>query len=274
MNATALRETIAFLEKHTHGFRPEAGLVLGTGLNGLAEALEVVASLPYDQIPHFPLATAETHRGRLVFGYLGGRPVVCMQGRFHYYEGHTMQQVGWPIRAMHGLGATALLLSNAAGGLNPAQRVADLMLLEDHISLLLPDSPLRGPHEPEWGPRWPDMSRPYDPDLLAAALAYAGQAGIRCHTGVYVSVPGPQLETPAEYRLLRLLGADAVGMSTVPEVIVARQLGMRCLAVSVITDLGLPQGPAQPVSIAAILAAAAEAEPGLTRLMQHIVQLL
>ena len=274
MNAAALNETLAWLEKHLKGFRPEAGLVLGTGLNGLAAALDAHISIPYADIPHFPVATVETHQGRLSFGTLEGRRVVCMQGRFHYYEGYSLQQVGWPVRVMHGLGATALLVSNAAGGLNPAYQVADLMLLEDHISLLLPGSPLRGPHEPAWGQRWPDMGEPYDRQLLAEARAYAVQTGIRCHAGVYVSVPGPQLETPAEYRMLRLLGADAVGMSTVPEVIVARQLGLRCLAVSAITDLAQPTAPAGPVSIASILAAAARAEPGLTQLMRHVVKKL
>lgn len=268
---STVRQAADFIQSQLPDFYPTTGLILGTGLGQLADEIEVRAEIPYDSIPHFPTSTVEFHRGKLLLGNLSGKAVVCMQGRFHYYEGYSMQQVTFPVRVMQALGVGSLLVSNAAGGLNPAFRTADLMVLDDHISLLLPESPLRGAHDDEDGDRWPDMSEVYDPVLIGKALTLAQEAGIRCHRGVYVSVQGPQLETRAEYRFLRQIGADAVGMSTVPEVIVARQLGLRCFGVSVITDLCIPE-TLKKADIANIIAAAREAEPGLTRVVKGLLR--
>ncbi|MFN3596239.1 MAG: purine-nucleoside phosphorylase [Rubricoccaceae bacterium] len=245
------------------------GLILGTGLGRLADEIAVREAVPYSEIPHFPLSTVESHEGRLLAGTLGDAPVVALQGRFHLYEGYSAQQVTLPVRVLAALGVDTLLISNAAGGMNPLFRRADLMLLTDHINLQ-GVNPLTGPNADEWGPRFPDMSVPYDEALREAALAAALRRGIHLQQGVYVAVTGPNLETPAEYRFLRTIGADAVGMSTVPEVIVARHMGLRCLAISVITDECLPDA-LEPVSIADVLAAAAEAEPRLTALMKDLV---
>lgn len=260
----------AYIRQQLPDFHPEIGVILGTGLGHLAGAVDIRLALPYASIPHFPLATAESHSGKLLLGTLGGRNVVCLQGRFHYYEGYTMQQVTFPVRVMKELGISSLLISNAAGGLNPGFQTSTLMLIEDHISLFLPESPLRGQLPPELGPRWPDMSRPYDETLLSLARAVAREQDLPVRTGTYVSVPGPQLETRAEYRALRMLGADAVGMSTVPEVIVARHGGLRVLACSVITDLCIPE-TLQEARIEDILAAAAKAEPYLTQLFREVI---
>lgn len=245
------------------------GLILGTGLGRLAEEIDVREAVPYGEIPHFPLSTVESHEGRLLAGTLGGVPVIALQGRFHLYEGYSAQEITLPVRVLAALGVDTLLISNAAGGMNPLFRRADLMLLTDHINLQ-GANPLTGPNADEWGPRFPDMSAPYDEALREAALAAALERGIRLQQGVYVAVAGPNLETPAEYRFLRTIGADAVGMSTVPEVIVARHMGLRCLAISVITDECFPDA-LEPVSIEDVLAAAAEAEPRLTVLMKDLV---
>lgn len=266
---SALSEATAFIRSASSSFQPSLGLILGTGLGQLANEIQVLTEISYEHIPHFPLSTVEFHNGKLLLGNLSGRAVVCLQGRFHHYEGYSMQEITFPVRVMRALGAETLFVSNAAGGLNPAYQTADLMVLDDHISLLLPESPLRGPHDPADGDRWPDMSEVYDPALVQAALDIAATEGIRCQRGVYVSVPGPQLETRAEYRWLRQLGADAVGMSTVPEIIVARQLGMRCFGVSVITDLCIPE-TLEKADIGKIIAAAQRAEPGLTRLVKGL----
>ncbi|MEM6326118.1 MAG: purine-nucleoside phosphorylase [Bacteroidota bacterium] len=245
------------------------GLILGTGLGKLAEEIDETASVRYDEIPEMPLSTVESHVGRLIHGTLRGVPVLAMQGRFHLYEGYTAQEITRPVRVMQALGVDTLLISNAAGGMNPLFRRADLMLLTDHINLQ-GVNPLTGPNVDAWGPRFPDMSEPYDLDLREIAEAAALERGIRLQQGVYVAVEGPNLETRAEYRFLRTIGADAVGMSTVPEVIVAQHMGMRCLAISVITDECFPDA-LEPVSIADVLAAAAEAEPKLTHLMGDVV---
>jgi purine-nucleoside phosphorylase len=261
-------ETLGYIRKHYSG-SPEIGLVLGTGLGALVESIEIEKQLAYNFIPHFPISTVESHFGKLIFGRLGGKLVVAMQGRMHYYEGYSMQQITYPIRILKLLGIKTLLLSNAAGALNPAYRKGDMMALDDHINLL-PENPLRGPNQEEFGPRFPDMSAPYDPDLLAAAQSIAQQEGYRLHRGVYCAVQGPNLETRAEYRFLRTIGADVVGMSTVPEVIVARHMGLRTFAVSILTDECDPDHLA-PVSLAEILETARKIEPQLTRLIFRLV---
>jgi len=246
--------------------------VLGTGLGRLADEIEVETAIPYGDVPGFAVPTVETHSGRLVMGRLGDTPVVAMQGRFHRYEGYSLQQVTFPVRVMRSLGADALVVSNVSGSMNPLWRTSELVLLHDHINLL-GDSPLVGPNPDEYGPRFPDMSEPYDEGLQELALAAAAELGIRLHRGVYVAVPGPALETRAEYRMLRSLGADVVGMSTVPEVIVARHMSMRVLGLSIITDECLPDA-LEPVDVATILAVAAQAEPDLTELIQRVVEQL
>ncbi|MGI4863447.1 MAG: purine-nucleoside phosphorylase [Janthinobacterium lividum] len=268
---TSLQEAVAFIQTQTQHFQPTTGIILGTGLGALAKEVDVQYEISYADIPHFPVSTVESHAGRLLLGTLSGQKVVVLQGRFHYYEGYSMEQVVLPVRVMKLLGIKQLFVSNAAGGLNPEFAISDLMLLDDHINLL-PGNPLIGPNNPQLGPRFPDMYAAYDPTLLARAQAAAVALGQQATTrrGVYVAVPGPMLETPAEYRYLRTIGADAVGMSTVPEVIAARHLGLPVLAVSVITDLCYP-GQLKPVQLPDILAAAAVAEPRLTALMKAVL---
>ena len=251
---------------------PEAAVILGTGLGGLAREIAVEAEVPYEIIPGFPLSTVETHAGKLLLGRLGGRPVVAMQGRFHRYEGYDLQQVTFPVRVMHALGARTLIVSNACGGMNPLWAPGDLVLLSDHINLL-GENPLVGPNDDRLGPRFPDMSAPYDPALRAVARAAALELGIVLREGVYVAVPGPNLETRAEYRMLRAIGADVVGMSTVPEVIVAVHQGMSAAGISIITDQCLPDA-LEPADITRIIATAGRAEPQLTRLVTALVERL
>lgn len=267
-----IQQTTQFIQSKTQ-LTPQIGIILGTGLGALAQELTIETTLPYESIPHFPLSTVEFHSGKLLLGTLGDKPVVVMQGRFHFYEGYSMQQITFPVRVMHALGVRTLLVSNAAGGLNPAFQTTDLMVIDDHISLLLPQNPLVGPNPPEFGDRFPDMSEPYSKDLVDQAFAIADELGIRLQRGVYVSVTGPQLETRAEYRMLRQWGADAVGMSTVPEVIVANQMGMAVFGVSVITDMCIPE-TLEKADIQKIIAAAGTAEPHLTRLMRSLVSRL
>jgi len=245
--------------------RPDLGIILGTGLGGLADEMTVEESVPYEQIPGFPLSTVESHAGRLLLGRLGKRPVVAMQGRFHRYEGYSLADVAFPVRVMRALGAGTLVVSNACGGMNPLWSPGDLVLLSDHINLL-GDNPLVGSNDERLGPRFPDMSAPYDPELRALARSVALELGIVLREGVYVAVPGPSLETRAEYRMLRGIGADVVGMSTVPEVIVAAHAGMRTVGISIITDQCLPDA-LEPVDIDRIIATARRAEPSLTRLI-------
>lgn len=250
--------------------RPDIAIVLGTGLGGLAAEMTVEAAIPYEEIPGFPLSTVESHAGRLLLGRLGQRPVVAMQGRFHRYEGYDLAAVTFPVRVMHALGARSLFVSNACGGMNPLWSPGDLVLLSDHINLL-GDNPLIGANDERLGPRFPDMSAPYDPELRALARATALELGITLREGVYVAVPGPNLETRAEYRMLRLMGADVVGMSTVPEVIVAAHVGMRTLGISIITDQCLPDA-LEPADIGRIIATAGRAEPSLTRLITGLAE--
>ena len=252
--------------------RPRVGIVLGTGLGGLAKEIRTDLAIPYAEIPHFPLSTVEGHSGRLIFGDLDGVPVVAMQGRFHHYEGYSLQQVTFPVRVMRLLGAETLVVSGASGGLDPLMSRGDLVLLDDHLNLMW-TSPLVGPNLDELGPRFPDMSEPYDRSLQQLALESALERRIPLRRGVYAAVVGPNLETRAEYRMLRWMGADVVGMSTVPEVIVARHMGMRVLGLTIVTDLCLPDA-LEPVDISTIIRAAAEAEPKLTAVMRDVVRTL
>lgn len=251
---------------------PEVAIILGTGLGGLAEQIDVEASIPYQQIPGFPLSTVETHAGRLLLGRLGTRRVVAMQGRFHRYEGYGLAEVTFPVRVLRALGAGNLIVSNACGGMNPLWGPGDLVLLSDHINLL-GDNPLVGANDERLGLRFPDLSAPYDPEFRALARAAALELRLVLREGVYVAVPGPSLETRAEYRMLRAMGADVVGMSTVPEVIVANHAGMRTLGISIITDQCLPDA-LEPADIGRIIATAARAEPSLTRLIGTLVERL
>lgn len=272
--ATPYERTQAAVDvvRRSSTLEPEVAIILGTGLGGLAEEIEAEATVPYEQIPGFPLSTVESHAGRLLLGRLGKRAVVAMQGRFHRYEGYSLGAVTFPVRVMHALGAGTLIVSNACGGMHPLWAPGDLVLLSDHINLL-GDNPLIGSNDERLGPRFPDMSAPYDPVLRALAREVARHLGITLREGVYVAVPGPNLETRAEYRMLRNLGADVVGMSTVPEVIVAAHAGMRTIGISIITDQCLPDC-LEPADIGRIIATARRAEPSLTRLISAIVERL
>lgn len=252
--------------------RPAAGVILGTGLGGLAREIAVEASIGYEEIPGFPLSTVESHAGRLLCGTLAGRPVVAMQGRFHRYEGYTLQQATFPVRVLRALGADTLVVSNACGGMHPLWAPGDLMLIADHVNLL-GDNPLVGHNDARLGPRFPDMSQPYDPALRALAREVAASLRVPLREGTYVAVAGPSLETRAEYRMLRALGADVVGMSTVPEVIVAVHGGMRVLGLSIITDQCLPDA-LEPATVERIIAVASEAEPKLTALVRGVLERL
>lgn len=264
-------EAIAFIQGETD-FQPEYLLILGTGLGQLAEEIEPVHSISYSDIPHFPVSTVESHEGRLLFGKLGGKNVVAMQGRFHYYEGYTMQQIAFPVRVAKFLGAQTLIVSNACGGLNANFCRGDIMLINDHINFL-GDNPLIGPNDDELGPRFPDMSEPYTERLLELAENVALENSIKMHKGVYLAISGPMLETKAEYRYMRMLGADVVGMSTVPEVISAVHMGMDVLGISVITDECFPDA-LEPVNIEDVLAAASMAEPKMTQVIINVLERL
>ncbi len=265
-----IQNTVAFIETHTNTFRPEWGIILGTGLGGLINEIDIEHTLEYKDIPNFPVSTVESHHGRLIFGQLSGKKVMAMQGRFHYYEGYTMQQITFPVRVMKRMGISRLVVSNASGGVNPDYEVGDVMILNDHINLL--PNPLIGPNIDSLGPRFPDMSEPYDRKMIASALEIAGKINIRCHTGCYVAMSGPTLETPKEYHYVRVIGGDAVGMSTVPEVIVARHMSIPCFAVSIITDLGVP-GKIREVSLGDVLSAANGAEPKMTKLIKELIRI-
>jgi purine-nucleoside phosphorylase len=264
-------EAVRFLRTKTAS-QPAIGIILGTGLGGLAKEIKQEIVIDYENIPHFPVSTVESHHGRLIFGTLGGKQVVAMQGRFHFYEGYTMQQVTFPVRVMKFLGVKTLLISNAAGGMNPQFRKGSVMIITDHINLQ-GDNPLIGPNDDSLGPRFPDMSEPYSKPLIALAEKVALQNKIRVERGVFVAVAGPNLETRAEYRFLRMIGADAVGMSTVPENIVAGHMGMSVLGFSIITDECFPDA-LQPANVAEIIAVANETEPKLTTIMKGVVELL
>lgn len=264
-------EAVKLIQSRTE-MTPEYMLILGTGLGQLAEEMEIHTEIPYDEIPHFPVSTVESHAGKLLFGTLGGKEIVAMQGRFHYYEGYTMQQIAFPVRVLRALGVATLFVSNACGGMNPNFNRGDIMLIRDHINLL-GDNPLIGPNDEELGPRFPDMSEPYTERLMDIAQTVALDEAIPMHQGVYASISGPMLETKAEYRYLRLIGADVVGMSTVPEVIAAVHMGMEVLGISVITDECFPDA-LQPVVMEEILEAAAMAEPKMTRVIIRVLEKL
>jgi purine-nucleoside phosphorylase len=264
-----INEATTYIQSIIGDFKPQFGIILGTGLGKLTTEIEIEYTINYEDIPHFPIVTVEFHTGKLLFGKLEGKNVVCMQGRFHYYEGYTMKQVTFPVRVMKLLGIERLFVSNASGGMNPMFNESDLMIIEDHISLFLPENPLIGANI--MGDRFPDMSEPYDLEMIEKAKVIATQNNIEgVHCGTYVSVTGPQLETKAEYRLLRSLGADAVGMSTVPEVMVARQMGIPVFGISVITDMCIPE-TLKKAEIENILAAAYKAEPNMTLIIKQLI---
>lgn len=251
---------------------PDVAVILGTGLGGLADAITAETAVPYQEIPGFPLSTVESHAGRLLFGALGGRSVAAMQGRFHRYEGYDLTAVAFPVRVLRALGAKTLIVSNACGGMHPLWSPGELMLMADHLNLI-GESPLAGPNDDAHGPRFPDMSAPYDEGLRASARAAARELGITLREGTYAAVAGPNLETRAEYRMLRAFGADVVGMSTVPEVTAAVHEGMRVLGISVITDACLPDA-LEPAEIGRIIQAARGAEPALAKLITRVVEQL
>ena len=265
-----LKEALEYIQQQWKGPAPEVGIVLGTGLGGLVAEIEVEKEIAYNFIPHFPISTVESHFGKLIFGKLGGRNIVAMQGRFHVYEGYTMGEITFPIRVMKLLGIESLYISNAAGGMNLDYDKGDLMVIDDHINLQV-SSPLAGPNLSELGPRFPDMSRPYSQRLTALAEKIAAEEGITLRKGVYVAVMGPNLETRAEYRFLRLIGADVVGMSTVPEVIVANHMGLETFAISVVTDMCDPDN-LEEASVEEIIATAMATEPSLTRILSRMIR--
>lgn len=232
-----IKETISFINKQTD-IKPELGIVLGTGLGGLVNEIEIEDEIAYQDIPNFPVSTVDGHDGKLIFGMLGNKKVVAMKGRFHYYEGWSMTEITYPVRVLKFLGITHLFLSNASGGVNPVFKAGDMMIIEDHINLL--PNPLIGKHYPELGSRFPDMSETYSKELIKKAGIIADKLNIKIFKGIYTATTGPTFETPAEYKYFRLIGSDTVGMSTVPETIVAHQMGIKCFGISVITDLGIP----------------------------------
>lgn len=264
-------EAVSFIREQT-SFTPDVLVILGTGLGKLAEQMETELSISYQDIPHFPVSTVESHSGRLRFGKLGSKKIVAMQGRFHFYEDYSMQQIAFPVRVAHALGAKTLMVSNAAGGMNPLFRRGDIMLITDHINML-GDNPLVGPNDDELGVRFPDMSEPYSNRLNKMAEEAALEHGIKMQQGVYVAVKGPNLETRAEYRFLRTIGADVVGMSTIPEVVAAVHMNMEVLGISAITDECFPDALA-PVEMVEILEAANIAEPKLTRVISSVLERL
>lgn len=263
-----IQESVNFIRQKWNG-DPHAGIILGTGLGGLVEQINVEASIEYGEIPHFPQSTAISHAGRLVCGNLCGLPVMAMEGRFHMYEGYTLKQITLPVRVFKALGAELLVVSNACGGMNPYYKCGDIMVIEDHINLL-GDNPLIGINDDRLGPRFPDMSEPYDQQLVDRALHIARREDIIAHKGVFVAVAGPNLETRAEYRMLRALGADVVGMSTVPEVIVAVHCGLRTVGFSIVTDMCLPDALKRAV-VEEIIATANEAAPKLRALVMGVL---
>jgi purine-nucleoside phosphorylase len=264
-----IKTTAAYL-KEKYSIAPEVGIILGTGLGGLVNEIEIKHSVPYESIPNFPISTVEGHSGKLIFGELGGKQVVAMQGRFHYYEGYTMQQVTFPVRVMKLLGIKTLMVSNAAGGTNPEFEVGDLMIIKDHINFF-GAHPLIGKNISELGTRFPDMSEPYAKVLIAKAKEIAAANSIKVQEGVYLGLSGPTFETPAEYRMVRILGADAVGMSTVPEVIVARHMGLPCFAMSIITDMGVGEN-IPLITHEEVQRVAGLAEKKMTVLMRELIK--
>lgn len=263
-----IEETVAFIQTKTKS-KPIIGIILGSGLGGLIHEIEEATEIDYSTIPHFPVSTVEGHAGKLIFGILAGKPVVAMQGRFHFYEGYGMDKVVFPVRVMKFLGIEFLFVSNASGGVNPGYKVGDLMILDDHINLF-PANPLIGKNETALGTRFPDMSEPYSQDLIKKAVATATELGHKVHIGVYAGVPGPTFETRAEYKYIRTIGADCVGMSTVPEIIAARHMQLKCFGISIITDIGVSDHPVS-VSHEEVLAVAKVAEKKVTAIIKGLV---
>lgn len=262
-----IKETVSYI-KSKIDLQPEIGIILGTGLGGMVNEIDIDTVLEYEDIPNFPVSTVESHHGKLIFGKLNGKKIVAMQGRFHYYEGYSLLEVTFPVRVIKYLGVSHLFLSNASGGVNPDFEIGDLMILDDHINLI--PNPLIGPHDPAFGDRFPDMSETYDLTLINKALEIGRQHKLPVRKGCYVGVTGPTLETPKEYQYFRIIGGDTVGMSTVPEVIVAHQMGITCFAISIITDLGVP-GKIVKVSLEDVTSVAAKAEPQMTLIMKELI---
>ena len=264
-----LTEAVGFIKQRTD-FQPDYGIILGTGLGNLVSDMQIEQEINYSVIPHFQVSTVESHSGKLIFGYIKGKKVVAMQGRFHYYEGYTMEEVVFPVRVIKMLGIKTIFISNAAGSLQAHINKGDLMIIRDHINLQ-PSNPLVGYNEYELGPRFPDLFQAYDKQLIDKARAIAEKNNITCHTGVYVSMPGPVLETPAEYNYLHVIGGDAVGMSTVPEVLACVHMGLPVFAISVITDKGYPLDEIEPVTVEDVIAVAKQAEPKMTLILRELI---
>jgi len=265
---TQFKESVDYIKSRTN-VQPTIGIILGTGLGGLVKEIEIIDEIEYKDIPNFPVSTVESHKGKLIFGNLGGKQVVAMQGRFHYYEGYNMKQVTFPVRVMKLLGIQRLFVSNASGGVNPDFEVGEIMIQDDHINMF-PEHPLLGKNFDELGPRFPDMSEPYDRKMIEMAKGIAAENDIKVSVGTYLGLTGPTLETPAEYKYVRVIGADAVGMSTVPEVIVARHMSIPCFAISIITDLGVP-GKIKEVSLQDVIDVANRQEPKMTLIMRELI---
>lgn len=265
---TKFKESTAYIQSRTN-VKPSVGIILGTGLGGLVDEINIIDEIPYEDIPNFPVSTVQSHSGKLIFGELGGKNVVAMQGRFHFYEGYTMKECTFPVRVMKFLGIERLFVSNASGGVNPDFEVGEIMIIDDHINLF-PAHPLIGKNLDDLGPRFPDMMHTYDSTMIELAKTIAAENNIRVATGTYAGLTGPTLETPAEYKYVRAIGADTVGMSTVPEVIVARHMDIPCFAISIITDLGVP-GRIQETSVEDVIAVANEQEPKMTIIMKELI---
>ncbi len=265
---TQFKESVDYIKSKTN-VQPTIGIILGTGLGGLVKEIEIIDEIEYKDIPNFPVSTVESHKGKLIFGNLGGKQVVAMQGRFHYYEGYNMKQVTFPVRVFKLLGIERLFVSNASGGVNPDYEVGEIMIQDDHINMF-PEHPLLGKNFDELGPRFPDMSQPYDRKMIELAKSIAAENNIKVSVGTYLGLTGPTLETPAEYKYVRIIGADAVGMSTVPEVIVARHMEIPCFAISIITDLGVP-GKIQETSLQDVIEVANRQEPKMTLIMRELI---
>ncbi|PLX13785.1 MAG: purine-nucleoside phosphorylase [Marinilabiliales bacterium] len=264
------RQTVSFIQEKFN-ITPEVGIILGTGLGGLVNEIEIQHTIDYEEIPNFPVSTVEGHHGRLIFGKLGGKNIIAMQGRFHFYEGYPISEVTFPVRVMKYLGVKTLLVSNASGGVNPDFEIGDLMIIDDHINLI--PNPLIGVHNNDFGARFPDMSEPYDKILIARAQDIVKKHHIKTQIGCYVATTGPTFETPKEYQYFRIIGGDTVGMSTTPEIIVARQMGIPCFAISIITDLGVP-GKIVEVTHEEVQKVAAKAETKMTLIMRELISQL
>jgi len=265
-----IQEAVAAIRQRT-AFQPRTGIILGTGLGKLTGDIAVETGITYSDLPHFAVSTVQSHQGKLIFGHLGGHPVVVMAGRLHYYEGWTMQQVTFPVRVLKSLGIERLIITNASGGINPHFRGGDIVVVRDHINLL-PENPLRGPNDERLGPRFPDMSAPYDAGMRAQALAAAKKHGIRAFEGVYSAMQGPNLETPAEYDMLRRLGSDCTGMSSVPEVLVARHADLPVLMLSLVTNVSFPSDVIKETSLEDVINIAAAAEPNLSLVVREVLK--